>query len=55
MPNVDLAASLASKKSVLHHLSEHGLIFTVAFDIVIAIVVSAHVILTKRDTRATIA
>lgn len=40
---------------MLHHLSEHGLIFTVASDIVIAIVASAHVILTKRDTRATIA
>lgn len=40
---------------MLHHLSQHWLVFTAAIDLVIAVVASAHVVLTKRDTRATIA
>jgi cardiolipin synthase len=40
---------------LLHHLTQHWLFFTAAIDLVVAIVASAHVVLTKRDTRATIA
>lgn len=40
---------------LLHHLTQNWLIFTAAIDIVVAAVASAHVVLTKRDTRASIA
>ncbi len=40
---------------MLHHLTQHWLFFTAAIDLVVAIVASAHVVITKRDTRATIA
>lgn len=39
---------------MLHHLTHHWLFVTAAIDFVVAIVASAHVVLTKRDTRATI-
>ncbi len=40
---------------MLHHLTDHGLFFTATIDLLVAIVASAHVILSKRDTRAAIA
>lgn len=40
---------------MLHHLTQHWLVFTAAIDLVVAIGASAHVILTKRDTRASVA
>ena len=39
---------------MLHHLTQNWLILSAAIDLVIAVVASAHVLLTKRDTRATI-
>ena len=39
---------------MLHHLTEHWLIFTAAIDLIVAVGASAHVILTKRDPRASI-
>ena len=39
---------------MLQYLTQHWLIFTAAIDIVVVLVVSAHVVLTKRDTRAAI-
>jgi cardiolipin synthase len=40
---------------LLHHLTNHWLFLTATIDLVVAIVASSHVVLTKRDTRATIA
>ena len=39
---------------MLHHLTKHWLIFTAAIDLIVAVGASAHVILTKRDPRASI-
>jgi cardiolipin synthase len=40
---------------LLHHLTNHWLFFTSTIDLAVAIVASSHVVLTKRDTRASIA
>lgn len=40
---------------MLHYLTQQWLFVTAAIDFIVAIVTSAHVVLTKRDTRATIA
>jgi cardiolipin synthase len=40
---------------LLHHLTQHWIIFTATIDLAVALVTSAHVVLTKRDSRASIA
>lgn len=40
---------------MLHHLTQNWLFLTATVDLVVAIVASAHVVITKRDTRAAIA
>ena len=57
IPNVNDSPETSARFwfPLLHHLTQNWLIFTAAIDLVVAVVASAHVVLTKRDTRASIA
>lgn len=52
---VIIVAEPGYESQLLHHLTHYWLFITAAIDFAVAIIASAHVVLTKRDTRATIA